>query len=115
MQKICKIGQNAWWCRIFYLLLPMSTRRERAKAQTAQQSKALDLEVVRPVDKHPIAKKMGDFFIDVAKLIIGGVILAGLMKQDIDYQFLFWLSILVVSIFITFGMYLINFANKDKR
>lgn len=58
---------------------------------------------------------MGDFFIDVAKLIIGGVILAGLMKQDIDYQFLFWLSILVVSIFITFGMYLINFANKDKR
>ena len=93
----------------------MSTRRERAKAQTAQQSKALDLEVVRPVDKHPIAKKMGDFFIDVAKLIIGGVILAGLMKQDIDYQFLFWLSILVVSIFITFGMYLINFANKDSR
>ena len=32
---------------------------------------------------------MGDFFIDVAKLVIGGVILAGLMKQDIDYSFLF--------------------------
>ena len=38
--------------------------------------------------EHPIAKKLGDFFIDVAKLIIGGVILAGLMKQDIDYLIL---------------------------
>jgi len=93
----------------------MSTRRERAKAQTVQRVKALDLGGSKPVEEHPIAKKMGDFFIDVAKLIIGGVILAGLMKQNIDYQFLFWLSILVVSIFITFGMYLINFANKDKR
>ena len=53
--------------------------------------------VAKPVKEHPIAKKMGDFFIDVAKLVIGGVILAGLMKQDIDYSFLFlvkhWSSI----------------------
>ena len=27
IRKLCKIGQNAWQCRIFYLLLPMSTRR----------------------------------------------------------------------------------------
>lgn len=90
----------------------MSTRRERAKAQNAQQSKRLfETSAIR--EKHPVAKKMGDFFIDVAKLIIGGVILAGLMKQDIDYQFLFWLSIGVVSLFIAFGMYLINYANKE--
>ena len=41
--------------------------------------------VTATVKEHPIAKKMGDFFIDVAKLIFGGVILAGLMKQEIDY------------------------------
>ena len=91
----------------------MSTRRERAKAQNAQQSRNTVVSSVMKKE-HPIAKKMGDFFIDVAKLIIGGVILAGLMKQDIDYQFLFWLSIVVVSLFIAFGIYLINFANKER-
>ena len=53
----------------------MSTRRERAKAQNAQKSPMVM--TVAEVKEHPIAKKMGDFFIDVAKLIIGGVILAG--------------------------------------
>ena len=90
----------------------MSTRRERAKAKSAQQNNTVGVEIAKPAENHPIAKKMGDFFIDVAKLIIGGVILAGLMKQDLDYQFLFWLSIIVVTIFIAFGMYLINFANR---
>ncbi len=93
----------------------MSTRRERAKAQSAQLSRQETAVVAKPVKEHPIAKKMGDFFIDVAKLVIGGVILAGLMKQDIDYLFLFWLSIGVVFLLVSFGMYLINFANKDKR
>ena len=93
----------------------MSTRRERAKAQRAQQSKQMAIAVAKPVKEHPIAKKMGEFFIDVAKLVIGGVILAGLMKQGIDYLYLFWLSIGVVFLLVAFGMYLINFANKDKR
>ena len=45
----------------------MSTRRERAKAQSAQQSKQVVAAVSKQVKEHPIAKKMGDFFIDVAK------------------------------------------------
>ena len=93
----------------------MSTRRERAKAQSAQQSKQVVIAASKQVKEHPIAKKMGDFFIDVAKLVIGGVILAGLMKQDINYLFLFWLSIGVVFLLVAFGIYLINFANKDNR
>lgn len=93
----------------------MSTRRERAKAQSAQQSKQAVFAASKQVKEHPIAKKMGDFFIDVAKLVIGGVILAGLMKQDIDYLFLFWLSIGVVFLLVSFGMYLINFANKENK
>ena len=52
----------------------MSTRRERAKAQSAQMSRQETTAVAKPVKEHPIAKKMGDFFIDVAKLVIGGVI-----------------------------------------
>ena len=92
----------------------MSTRRERSKVQIAQKSNQEAVAISKPAVEHPIAKKMGDFFIDVAKLVIGGVILAGLMKQDINYLFLFWLSIGVVFLLVAFGMYLINFANKDK-
>ena len=79
----------------------MSTRRERAKAQSAQLSRQETAVAAKTVKEHPIAKKMGDFFIDVEKLVIGGVILAGLMKQDINYSFLFWLSIGVVFLLVT--------------
>jgi len=67
----------------------MSTRRERAKAHSAQQSKQMAVAIAKPVNEHPVAKKMGEFFIDVAKLVIGGVFLL-----------------------VAFGMYLINYANK---
>ena len=67
---------------------------------------------VAGVKEHPIAKKMGDFFIDVAKLIIGGVILAGLMKQDIDYAFLTLCAFGAVSAFVGLGIYLIKVSNS---
>ena len=91
----------------------MSTRRERVKAHNSQQGKLATVTIASKKNEHPIAKKMGDFFIDVAKLIIGGVILAGLMKQGIDYLLLFWLGMTIVFVFVAFGIYLINFANKD--
>jgi hypothetical protein len=93
----------------------MSTRRERAKAQNAQQSKLEgSASIVRTVKEqdHPVAKKLGDFFIDISKLIIGGVILAGLMKQDIDYLMLSIVGGVVVVLFLLFGIWLINYANR---
>ena len=69
----------------------------------------------KPRKEHPVAKKMGDFFIDVAKLIIGGVILAGLMKQDIDYMLLVIVGFGVVLLCVMMGVYLINFSIKDRR
>ena len=90
----------------------MSTRRERAKAQNAHLSKQEGVTVLKPAKEHPIAKKMGDFFIDVAKLIIGGVILAGLMKQDIDYAFLALCAFGAVSAFVGLGVYLIKVSNR---
>ena len=90
----------------------MSTRRERAKAQNAQLSKQEVANVIKPTKEHPIAKKMGDFFIDVAELVIGGVILAGLMKQDIDYAFLALCAFGAVSAFVGLGVYLIKVSNR---
>ena len=57
---------------------------------------------------------MGDFFIDVAKLVIGGVILAGLMKQDIDYLILSIVGGVVVVLFLLFVIWLINYANRKR-
>ena len=90
----------------------MSTRRERAKAQNAYLSKQEVATVMKPAKEHPIAKKMGDFFIDVAKLVIGGVILAGLMKQDIDYAFLALCAFGAVTDFVGLGVYLIKVSNR---
>ena len=56
---------------------------------------------------------MGDFFIDVAKLIIGGVILAGLMNQGIDYQLLVLGGIIVTMLSLVFGIYLIKKSNIE--
>ena len=90
----------------------MSTRRERAKVQIAQKSNQEAVAISKPAVEHPIAKKMGDFFIDVAKLIIGGVILAGLMKQDLDYAFLTLCALGAVSAFVGLGIYLIKVSNR---
>lgn len=84
----------------------MSTRRERVKAHNSQQGKLATVTIASKKNEHPIAKKMGDFFIDVAKLIIGGVILAGLMKQDIDYLILAIVGGIVVTLFVVFGLWL---------
>ena len=51
-------------------------------------------------------------FIDVAKLIIGGVILAGLMKQDVNYWTLALSGIAAVLFFVFWGIYLINYSSK---
>ena len=92
----------------------MSKRREKNKPQQPQtaslQSPAENNDTLK--ERHPIAKKMGDFFIDVAKLVIGGVILAGLMKQDIDYWLLVGSGSFAVLMFVSFGLYLIKYANK---
>ncbi len=90
----------------------MTTRRERAKAQNTQQSSTMGVAVTKTAKEHPIAKKMGDFFIDVAKLVIGGVILAGLMKQDIDYAMLALCALGAVSAFVGLGIYLIKVSNR---
>lgn len=90
----------------------MTTRRERAKAPRGQQNRPMAVAVHAEKKEHPIAKKLGDFFIDVAKLIIGGVILAGLMKQDIDYLILSIVGGITVLLFLLFGIWLIKYANK---
>lgn len=51
----------------------------------------------------------GKFCLDIAKLIFGGVILAGLMKQEVDYTYLFVWGLMAVTILMFLGfLFLIN-------
>jgi len=56
-------------------------------------------------------KELGKVLIDIAKLVIGGVILAGLMRQDIRPVFLFAVGGTVSAALILFGLSLF----KEKK
>ena len=95
----------------------MSTRRERAKVPTVMLNKQLESrqaeESVRKED-HSIAFEAGKFCLDIAKLVFGGVILAGIMQQGIEFNSLFLTGLGVVLLFVVFGFYLIKKSNKKK-
>ena len=65
-----------------------------------------------PQETKSIFLEAGKFCLDIAKLIFGGVILAGLMKQDIDYMSLFLVGLGVVLIFSFWGFRLIAKSKK---
>lgn len=89
----------------------MSTRREKNKPQNTL-NKQLELPEVKEKEKNEVVSKMGDFCLDVAKLIIGGVLLAGLVNQEIEYWPLAISGFTAVIVFVISGIYLIRKSNK---
>lgn len=57
----------------------------------------------------------GKFLLDVAKLIIGGVILAGIMQQGIGYTKLYIFGGLTIVFCIIWGLVLIVLSDNDKN
>ena len=60
-------------------------------------------------------KELGKVLIDIAKLVIGGVILAGLMRQDIPPVYLFITGSTVFVLMIGFGLGFISWGEKDSK
>ena len=58
-------------------------------------------------------KELGKVLIDIAKLVIGGVILASLMKQNIKPELLFIIGSIVSIIMICTGLILIAWKEKN--
>ena len=85
----------------------MSNRREKAKAQTAQINKQLQNEM-KPVRKEKLILEGGKFCLDIAKLILGGVVLASVMQQDVNLWLLISIGLGTVMSFIAFGFILIG-------
>ena len=60
-------------------------------------------------------KELGKVLIDIAKLVIGGVILAGLMRQDIPPAFLFTSGSIVAALMIITGLILVSREEKQSQ
>ena len=95
----------------------MTTRREKAKPQKPQLNKQLEAMQAEPKvkDNQSIAFEAGKFCLDIAKLVFGGVILAGIMQQGIEFNSLFLTGLGVVLLFAMFGFYLIKRSKKYRR
>ena len=50
----------------------------------------------------------GKFCLDIAKLVFAGVIIAELVKQELDFSLQFTLGILTVGVFCFYGFLLIH-------
>ena len=93
----------------------MSKRREKSKPQHAQQNKQLELVEAKETNDQSIAFEAGKFCLDIAKLVFGGVILAGIMQQGIEFNSLFLTGLGVVLLFVVFGFYLIKKSKSIRR
>ena len=91
----------------------MNARRDKQKQQSNQLNKQLEPQEQKPERSNQgIALEAGKFCLDIAKLVFGGVILAGIMQQGIEFNSLFLTGLAVVLLFVVFGFYLIK---KSKR
>ena len=88
----------------------MATGREKRKPQQDKQRETTTEQ--KEKESRSVALEAGKFCLDIAKLVFGGVILAGIMQQGIEFNSLFLIGLGVVMLFVTFGFYLIKKSNK---
>lgn len=64
--------------------------------------------------KEIVLEETGKFFIDIAKLVFGGIILASIMKIDINQSLLFIMGGIAVVAFAITGLSFIALSKPNK-
>ena len=59
-----------------------------------------------------IHEKLGDFFIDIAKLVFAGVVLSTLLDMEVDKQSVLLLGVFTTVVFVKIGF---RFYMKKKK
>jgi hypothetical protein len=90
----------------------MSTRRKRAKAQANQLNRQLEPATVIPKERKEQVVELGKFFIDLAKLIFGGVILTVLLDYQSYKMPLLMAALVSLVMLVTFGYQVIRYGNR---
>ena len=62
-----------------------------------------------------LAGESGKLSLDIAKLIFGGLILASIVKKDIDSYLLIGIGALLVLFFIVLGLLFIIYSKNNKQ
>ncbi len=70
----------------------------------------------RVTDKNDrwFAEKLGDFLLDMAKLVFGGVILAGIMESDVNLDWLFGIGGVITIWMIITGFIVLRLSHPKK-
>ena len=85
--KKLKIVLNFQDCLVVSNFIPtfaMSNRREKAKAKSQVLYNQQRREEVKPIQKEKMIYEGGKFCLDMAKLILGGVVLGSVMQQNVN-------------------------------
>ena len=64
--------------------------------------------------KRTLFAEASKFCLDIAKLVIGGVLLASIVKEDIDKVTLYMLGVLIVLFFTFLGFLFLIISKKIK-
>jgi hypothetical protein len=62
--------------------------------------------------KVPVKEKLGDFFIDIAKLVFGGVVLSLIISFEANKVFMLVCGIIATAVIAGYGFYLIYKQKK---
>lgn len=73
------------------------------------------MEDERKTNKQVMLGELGKYCIDISKLVFGGVVLAGIMKLDVNRALLFGLGTVVVLLTVAAGLICILLANSNKE
>ena len=101
---------NSQDCLVVSNFIPtfaMSNRREKAKAKSQVLYNQQRREV-KPVQKDKLIYEGGKFCLDMAKLILGGVVLGSVMQQNVNVWLLVSIGLGAVLAFVVFGFILIG-------
>ena len=95
----------------------MNAQRDKANTQPQQnqqlaaqdeQRRRQEQVAQKRATQQYVGKKLSDLSFDIAKLVIAGVILTGIMHQDLDvWNLLLW-GIIAVVLFVMLGIQLIR-------
>ena len=92
----------------FLCTFAMSNRREKAKVKSQVLYYQQRREEVKPIQKEKLIYEGGKFCLDMAKLILGGVVLGSVMQQNVNVWLLVSIGLGAVMAFVVFGFILIG-------
>lgn len=69
---------------------------------------------MRILNRKMVLSELGKFFLDIAKLIFGGIILVGIMDLEINRVMLFCVGIVVMCLVAVLGVILISLSDYNK-